>query len=157
MIDFVYRYDDFCSSTFRKVIFKFNGKHFPFANETFSQGFYLVKGYLMVHGPGSNATLGRSVFGINRHQRQWYWSRCRMGDRYLHVKPIAVIRPTVTHGSGTCNLTVRAQKRLLVFENRALHRTLGPKRDPTTGRLRMRSYEENAHWAAADHLHDQGS
>ena len=54
----------------------------------------------------------------------------------------AVLRPIVTYGCETWNLTVRAQKRLLTFENKVLRRILGPKRDPLTGRLRMRSNEE---------------
>jgi hypothetical protein len=54
----------------------------------------------------------------------------------------AVIRPIVTYGCDTWNLTVRSQKRLLVFENKVLRRILGPKRDPLTGRLRMRSNDE---------------
>ena len=54
----------------------------------------------------------------------------------------SVIRPCVTYGCETWNLTVYAQKRLLVFENKVLRQILGPKRDPVTGRLRMRPNEE---------------
>jgi len=54
----------------------------------------------------------------------------------------SVIRPCVLYGCDTWNLTVRMQERLLVFENRVLRRILGPKRDPVTGRFRMRPNEE---------------
>lgn len=47
----------------------------------------------------------------------------------------AVIRPTVTYGCETWNLHVRAQKSLLVFENKALRRISGPKKDPIMGRF----------------------
>jgi hypothetical protein len=53
-----------------------------------------------------------------------------------------IIRPVVTYGCDTWSLTVRAQERLLVFENKVLRRILGPRRDPTTGRVRMRSNDE---------------
>ena len=54
----------------------------------------------------------------------------------------AVIRPTVTYGCETWNLTVGAQKRLLVFENKILRKMLGPKFHPVTGRRIMRPNEE---------------
>ena len=55
----------------------------------------------------------------------------------------AVLRPVVTYGCETWNLTVRAQKRLLTFfENKVLRHILGPKRDLLTGPFRKRSNEE---------------
>jgi len=54
----------------------------------------------------------------------------------------AVLRPTITYGCETWNLTARAQKRRLTFENKVLRQILRPKRYPLTARLRMRSNEE---------------
>ena len=54
----------------------------------------------------------------------------------------AVIRPVVLYGCETWNLTVRAYKRFEVFENKVLRMILGPRTDPLTGRLRIRSNVE---------------
>ena len=44
-----------------------------------------------------------------------------------------VILPVVFYGCVTWSLTLREERRLRVFENRALRRILGPKRDEVTG------------------------
>ena len=40
-----------------------------------------------------------------------------------------IIFPLALHGYGTWSLTLREERRLSVFENRALRRIFGPKRD----------------------------
>ena len=54
----------------------------------------------------------------------------------------SVIRPIVLYACETWNLTVRAQERLLTFENRVLRRILGPNIDPVTGRVRVKTNDE---------------
>ena len=54
----------------------------------------------------------------------------------------AVLLPVVTYGCETWSLTQIPQRRLVVFENKVLRRILGPKTDPDTGRLRIRSNAE---------------
>ena len=44
-----------------------------------------------------------------------------------------IILPVVLYGCETWSLTVREERRLSVFENRALRRIFGPKRDEVTG------------------------
>ena len=44
-----------------------------------------------------------------------------------------VILPVVLYGCETWSHTLRAECRLRVFENRALRRIFGPKRDEVTG------------------------
>jgi hypothetical protein len=44
-----------------------------------------------------------------------------------------IILPVVLYGCETCSLTLREEHRLRVFENRALRRIFGPKRDGVTG------------------------
>jgi hypothetical protein len=44
-----------------------------------------------------------------------------------------VIFPLVLYGCETWSLTLREERRLLVFENRVLRRLFGPKRDEVTG------------------------
>ena len=44
-----------------------------------------------------------------------------------------IILPVVLYGSETWSLTLREERRLRVFENRALRRVFGPKRDEATG------------------------
>ena len=44
-----------------------------------------------------------------------------------------IILPVVLYGCETWSLTVREERRLRVFENRALRRVFGSKRDEVTG------------------------
>ena len=44
-----------------------------------------------------------------------------------------IILPVVLYGCETWSLTMRAERRLRVFENRVLRRVCGPKRDEVTG------------------------
>jgi hypothetical protein len=44
-----------------------------------------------------------------------------------------IILPVVLYGCKTCSFTLREERRLRVFENRALRRIFGPKRDNVTG------------------------
>ena len=44
-----------------------------------------------------------------------------------------IIVPVVLYGCEPWSLTLRAERRLRVFENRMLRRILGPKRDEVTG------------------------
>jgi hypothetical protein len=44
-----------------------------------------------------------------------------------------IILPVVLYGCKTWSLTLREEHRLRVFENRALRRIFGPKRDEVTG------------------------
>ena len=45
-----------------------------------------------------------------------------------------IILPVVLSGCETWSLALREERRLKVFENRALRRIFGPKRDEVTGR-----------------------
>jgi len=47
-----------------------------------------------------------------------------------------IILPVVLYGCETWLLTLREERRLRVFENRALRRIFGPKRDEVTGEWR---------------------
>jgi hypothetical protein len=53
-----------------------------------------------------------------------------------------VILPVVLYGCETWLLTMREECRLKVFENRALRRRFGPKRDKVTGEWRKLHNEE---------------
>jgi hypothetical protein len=44
-----------------------------------------------------------------------------------------IILPVVLYGCETWSLTLREERRLRVFENRAWRRVFGPKRDEVTG------------------------
>jgi hypothetical protein len=44
-----------------------------------------------------------------------------------------IILPVVLYGCETWSLTVREEHKLIVFENRVLRRTFGPKRDRVRG------------------------
>ena len=44
-----------------------------------------------------------------------------------------IVLPVVLYGCETWSLTLREECRLRVFENRALRRVFGPKRDEVTG------------------------
>jgi len=50
--------------------------------------------------------------------------------------------PVVLYGCETWSLTLREECRLTVFENRALKRIFGPKRDEVTGEWRKLHNEE---------------
>ena len=49
------------------------------------------------------------------------------------VKPNTIILPVVLYGCETWSLTLREERRPIVFENRVLRRVFGPKRDEVTG------------------------
>jgi len=53
-----------------------------------------------------------------------------------------VIFPVVLYGCESWSLTLREERRLRVFENRALSRIFGPKRDEVTGERRKLHKEE---------------
>jgi hypothetical protein len=53
-----------------------------------------------------------------------------------------IILPVVLYGCETWSLTLREERRLRVFENRALKRVFGPKRDEVTGEWRKLHNEE---------------
>jgi hypothetical protein len=57
-------------------------------------------------------------------------------SRYLQVNPV------VLYGCETLSLTLRGEHRLRVFENRALRRIFGPKRDEVRGGWRKLHNEE---------------
>jgi hypothetical protein len=58
-------------------------------------------------------------------------------SRNLKVKIYkTTILPVVLYGCETWSLTLREEHRLRVFENRALRRIFGPKRDEVTGEWR---------------------
>jgi hypothetical protein len=53
-----------------------------------------------------------------------------------------IILRVVLHGCETWSVTLREEQRLKVFENRALRRIMGPKRDEVTGEWRRLHNEE---------------
>jgi hypothetical protein len=58
-------------------------------------------------------------------------------SRNVKVKVLkTVILPVVLYGSETWSLTQREEHRLRVFENEAVRRIFGPKRDEVTGEWR---------------------
>jgi len=61
-----------------------------------------------------------------------------------------VILSVVLCGCETLSLTLRYQRRLKVFENRALRGTFGPERDEVTGEWRKRHNEElsDLYWSS---------
>jgi len=64
-------------------------------------------------------------------------------SRKLKIKIYrTIILPVVLYGCETWSLTLREECRLRVFENRALRRVLGPKRDEVTGGWRNLHNEE---------------
>jgi hypothetical protein len=62
-------------------------------------------------------------------------------SRQIRVYRTAVL-PVVLYGCETWSLTLRDEERLRVFENRALRRIFGPKRDEETGEWRRLHNEE---------------
>jgi hypothetical protein len=63
----------------------------------------------------------------------------RYCQNFVRIKPISlkiyktIIPPVILCGCETWSLTLREKHRLRVFENRALRRIFGPKRDELTG------------------------
>ena len=55
---------------------------------------------------------------------------------YIYIYNRTIILPVVLYGCETWSLTLREKRRLRVFENRALRRIFGPKRDEVTGKWR---------------------
>ena len=53
-----------------------------------------------------------------------------------------IILPVVLYGRETWSPTLREERRLRVFENRALRRIFGPRRDEVTGEWRKLHNEE---------------
>ena len=53
-----------------------------------------------------------------------------------------IILPVVLYGCETWSLTLREERRLMVFENRVLRRIFGPKRDKVTRERRKVHNEE---------------
>ena len=53
-----------------------------------------------------------------------------------------IILPVDLYGCETWSLTLREERRLRVFENRALRRVFGPERDEVTGEWRKLHNEE---------------
>ena len=61
----------------------------------------------------------------------------------VHLKIYrTIILPVVLYGCETWSLTLREERGLRVFENRALRRVFGPKRDEVTGEWRKLHNEE---------------
>jgi hypothetical protein len=64
-------------------------------------------------------------------------------SRNLKIKIYRIITLTVvSYGSETWSLTFREKRRLRVFENRALRRIFGPKRDEVTRERRKLHNEQ---------------
>jgi len=61
----------------------------------------------------------------------------------LNIKIYRItILPVVSYGCETWSLTLREERKLRVFENMALRRIFGPKREEVTGELRRMHNEE---------------
>ena len=64
-------------------------------------------------------------------------------SKHLKIKIYrTIILSVVLYGCETWSLTLREEHRLRVFENRALRRIFGPKRDGVTGEWRKLHNEE---------------
>jgi hypothetical protein len=83
---------------------------------------------------------------INRRLKSWnacYHSLLSLVCSSLLFKEIQMgILPAVLYGCETWSLTLKEEHRLRVFENRALRRIFGPKRDEVTGEWRNPHKEE---------------
>ena len=67
------------------------------------------------------------------HSRQSL-SSCNLLSKNLKIKIYSnIILPVVLYGCETWSLTLREERRLMVFENRVLRRIFGPNRDEVTG------------------------
>jgi len=53
-----------------------------------------------------------------------------------------IILPVCLHGCETWSLTMKEERRLIVFDNRVLRRIFGSKRDEVTGECRILDNEE---------------
>jgi hypothetical protein len=58
---------------------------------------------------------------------------CTVGNETLNIYIGACHRNAVLYGCETWSLTLREERRLMVFENRVLRRVFGSKRDEVTG------------------------
>jgi len=65
------------------------------------------------------------------------------GSRNFITMVKRVILPVVLYGCETWSLILREERELRVFENRALKRIFGPKRDEVTGEWRKLNNEEH--------------
>ena len=61
---------------------------------------------------------------------------------YIYIYNRTIILPVVLYGCETWSLTLREKRRLRVFENRALRRIFGPKREELTREWRKLHNEE---------------
>ena len=67
----------------------------------------------------------------------------RLLSKNLKIKIYrTIILPMVLYGCETWSLTLREERRLMVFENRVLRKVYGPKRDEVTGEWRRLHNEE---------------
>jgi hypothetical protein len=86
--------------------------------------------------------------GSHRHrererERESPFGSSRLLSKNLKIKIYrTMIFPVVLYGCETWSLTLREERRLRVFENRALRRVLGPKWDEVTGEWRKLHNEE---------------
>jgi len=67
----------------------------------------------------------------------------RLLSRKLNIKIYRTINlPVVLYGFKAWSLTLREERKLRLFENMVLRRTLGPRRDEVTGEWRILHNEE---------------
>ena len=67
----------------------------------------------------------------------------RLLSKNLKIKIYrTVILPVVLYGCETWSLTLREERKLMLFENRVLRRIFGPRRDEVTGEWRRLQNEE---------------
>jgi len=67
----------------------------------------------------------------------------RLLSKNLKIKIYkTIILPVVLYGCETWSLTLREERRLMVFENRVLRKVFGPKRGEVTGEWRKLHNEE---------------
>jgi hypothetical protein len=67
----------------------------------------------------------------------------RLSSNNIEIKIyITIILPSVLCGCETWLLTLREERRLMMFENRVLRRLFRPKRDDVTGEWRKQDNEE---------------
>ena len=76
------------------------------------------------------------------HSVQNLWSSSLLSKNLKNKIYITIIFPFVLYGCETCSLTLRKERRLLVFGNRVLRRIFGPKRVELTGEWRKLHNEE---------------
>ena len=67
----------------------------------------------------------------------------RLLSKNLKIKIYrTIILPVVFYGCETWSLTLKEERRVMLFENRVLRRVFGPKRDEATGEWRKLHNEE---------------